>query len=158
MEKEALPLVVADVVAAKCGEIRSLSVAWCGVGKKALAAGHDPQSVAELMGLMASPTHFEKLISILAKEERRLVTFLKALRGLVDESGFDLVGWVAGIEEIQAELIRAGRTSELDTILGYVRCAAEFGDSAAIKDSLPEIVRGMLKEYGFEGQEGCLSS
>ncbi len=122
---------------------------------QALAAGASESAILALMGGFKSARTLDVL---LRSEAGELDGFLKRLRNLVDDSAFGFAAWLAAFECVQTHLSSNGRSASADSVLGYVQCSAEFGGSAESRSTLPEIIEGMLEQYGFEGQEGCGTS
>lgn len=155
MDQSSLPKTVSSAISAKCGSIVSLSMAWRSAALKALAAGASPRTVVCLIDGFQSPRVFDSLLASAAEEESGLDGFLEKLRTLVDGSAFDQASWLAAFEIVKGSLLGSGRVASSASILGYLQCSAEFGDSPGGRDGLVEIVKSMLDQYGFEGQEGC---
>lgn len=157
MRQSSLPNLVTSAISAKCGSIVSLSIAWRSAALKALDAGASPKTVACLIEGFQSPRVFDSLLASVAEEETGLDGFLEKLQTLVDGSAFDLASWLAALEIVKAFLLQSGRFASSASMLGYLQCSAEFGDSPGGRDGLVAIVTSMLDQYGFEGQEGCVT-
>ncbi|MDQ8185927.1 hypothetical protein [Pelagicoccus sp. SDUM812002] len=155
MSQSALPKTLLDAVTAKCGTIRSQSMAWERSLVKALASGASERSLLLLAEGFKSSRTLDTLAEGLVREPDGVDGFMRQLRTLVDESDFDLAAWLGAYECVQTHLSAAGRSASPSSIVGYVQCSAEFGGSAENRDSLPGIIGDMLEKYGFEGQEGC---
>lgn len=158
MEPSQLPESLKTAITAKCGSIVSLSIVWESSAQKALASGASPETVVSILAVMQSSRNFHALLAGLAEEQQSLDVFLRDFCALVDDSSFDFEAWMASYELVQRNLTEHGRSATPGSITGYIQCAAEFGDSLENRDSLPEIISGMLEQYGFEGQEGCGTS
>lgn len=154
MNPHSLPVPVAKAIEAKCGSIQSLALAWKAAAAKALAAGGSPERVALLVALYRSSRSLERLAEGLGSRERPLAAFCDELMARADESDYELADWVAAIERVQDDLLQRSRNASAFAVLGYVQCCADFGRSGPSRESLADLVEGMLKAYGFEGREG----
>jgi len=154
MDSHSLPTPVAKAIEAKCGSIQSLGLAWKGAAAKALAAGGSPEHVALLISLYRSSRSLERLAEGLAFQERPLGAFCAELLARADESDYDLPDWVAAVERVQDDLLKRSRNASSFAVLGYVQCCADFGRGGPSRESLGDLVGGMLAAYGFEGREG----
>lgn len=155
MNQTPVPEAIRSAITAKCGAIVSLSLSWESAVRKALAAEASPEAVVAALENMQSCRNFESLLAGLAQEGAGLDSFLGNVRGRVDESNFDLASWVASFEEVQAYLVDSSRSATPSSILGYIKCSADLGERMNPCESLLAVVRGMLDQYGFEGQQGC---
>ena len=104
-------------------------------------------------------SHFRKAAS--SKEEfakieaqiRNYPDFETALSGLaggIDDSSFPIEEWVEAIEAFFCN-ISPESIPNLQSVAGYITCCAESQVKYPIRPSLADVVREMLKEYGFDG-------
>ena len=113
--------------------------------------------MARLVGLLRSPRNLESLATGLAQEGQELDAFLEGLMPLVDESIYALREWIEAFECVQDSLTAQNRSASPSSIIGYVQCTAEFASHSEKCGTLPDLIRAMLDQYGFEGEEGCFT-
>ncbi|MDQ8182361.1 hypothetical protein [Pelagicoccus sp. SDUM812005] len=155
MSNPALPEALRNALAAKCGSIVSQTLLWQRSLESARASGASEASLLLLLDGFNSSRTVDALVVGVSDEAGGIDGFLDQLKELVDESAFDLRAWLSAFESVESHLATKGRWATASSILGYLQCSAEFGGSSENRQSLPEIVDGMLEQYGFEGQEGC---
>lgn len=155
MEPVELPKSVSDLITKKCGSIVSLKITWERSLRKLIQNGGSISAVVKLASALNSPAGVDALSSSLAVHGESVETFLTNLHRLVNETDFDFASWMRAIETVLLFLAKEGRVVSSDSILGYVHCSAEFAASSANHEPLDQIVGGMLKQYGFDGQDGC---
>ncbi len=155
MSQILLPESIRRVIEEKCGSIVSLSLAWERSASSAVASGASEGDVVSLVREFKSSRTLDAFVHGAADESQGVPGFLSELRSLVDESSFDFSSWLGAFEVVQTHLIANARRASVSSIVGYVQCSAEFGGSSESRESLPEIISGMIDQYGFEGQEGC---
>lgn len=155
MSQDPLPELIRRAVEEKCGAIVSLSLVWNRSASNALSSGVLESDLLILIREFKSSRTLDAFVQGAAEESRGVPGFLADLRSSVDESSFDFGAWLGAFEEVQAHLVANGRQASVSSIMGYVQCSAEFGSGSESRESLPEIIAGMLGQYGFEGQEGC---
>jgi hypothetical protein len=130
-------------------------MAWERSIARARAAGGSEESLLLLLKGFKSSRTLDAWVDGCVEEAGGIVGMLALLRASVDESAFDLASWLAAFEGVQVYLASRGRSASVSSVLGYLQCSAEFGGSGENRQSLPEIIDGMLEQFGFEGQEGC---
>lgn len=155
MSQSSLPESIRRVIEEKCGAIVSLSLAWERSASSAVASGASENDVVSLVREFKSSRTLDAFVQGAADESQGVPGFLSEFRSLVDESSFDFASWLGAFEVVQTDLITNARRASVSSIVGYVQCSAEFGGSSESHESLPEIISGMIDQYGFEGQEGC---
>ena len=104
-------------------------------------------------------SHFRQAAS--SKEEfakieaqiRNYPDFETALSGLangIDDSAFPIEEWGKAIEAFFCNISQES-IPNLQSVAGYITCCAESQVKYPVRPCLGDVVREMLKEYGFDG-------
>ncbi|MBK1878416.1 hypothetical protein [Pelagicoccus mobilis] len=141
----------------KCGSIVSLSILWKKAAATLLESGASEASAVSLIDGLGSARSVEALVAGVSQEGRTVDEFLSGLSSSVDESIYSIDAWLEAFERVLARLVEENRRASPTSILGYVQCTAEFASQTAVHERLPDLIQSMLDEYGFEGEEGCVS-
>jgi hypothetical protein len=109
---------------------------------------------ATLANACSSPAQFSLMIEAFhehRKENPSGHSGYQLLVDQVDDSAFSLSEWVEACERIYSWLANNDRSAPLETILGYLRCSAEYVSTTFPHENLGEIVSEMLDNFGFDG-------
>lgn len=69
----------------------------------------------------------------------------------VDSSDYDLSQWIETIHVFKLWLDKEKRSSNFDTVLGYISCCTNSPENKMIKFKLVDILNDMIKTHGFNG-------
>ncbi len=128
----------------------------------ALSEGRTLQSEAQLgerafeqlLESCASPRQFAMMMEALdehAKEHPKRAKGFVLLAEQVDDSPYDLAGWVLAIEYFYDWLKQNKRQAAYESMLAYLGCCVEAVTSKPIKPHLKDLLADMLDEYGYQG-------
>ena len=105
--------------------------------------------LAYLRDAMADPGAFQKLESSL-REFHDFEAGLAKLATSIDESMFPGAEWAEALETFLGN-VPLTKIPSLCHMAGYLECCAQSQAGNPIQPAVPELVRQMLDEYGFEG-------
>lgn len=69
----------------------------------------------------------------------------------VDESDYSIGEWMEAIELFYLNV--KNPSSEIDPILGYISCSAQFSSKSGVQISLAKVVEEMIAQYGFHPEK-----
>jgi hypothetical protein len=69
----------------------------------------------------------------------------------VDESNYSLGSWLEAIETFHNWIMEHSKSTDLETLLGFLSCCTEANPNTPTEPKLKEVVLEMLEQYGFDG-------
>ncbi len=131
----------------RAGGVVSLQLAWSASLKKLASLGlNDTYARAVAEGCLA-PRDVELMTALLAGVEQVEDRFDETLKS----SAYALADFLGGVIALCRYLDRDRRQTNLEMVLGYVRCCEDGADDYPSATSFKDVVEAMLEEHGFTG-------
>ena len=119
------------------------------IAQRLRSAGLVEPAVREILANAPGPGFASRLAGLLTvKRDPSAQEVYNAFRHAVDDSDYPLGAWFQSLEAFYAWLGSRNRTAAFDDAVDYIGCCAAADNTG---HPLPDLVRMMLEEYGFEG-------
>ncbi len=136
----------------KSGGIQSSKTGWSNAVSRAENSGIQESSILTIAKVFQSPTTLIKLCeSASSNLKQDDFSLLGEIEKRSSDSAYTVEEWLQAMEVLVQYLIRAGRSSSLDMLLGYLACSADYLSQSVVSPSFSEGVADFLEEFGFEG-------
>ena len=110
-------------------------------------------SEAELEALVLASSSPQQLVIFVGYAHKAASedTYSETVLSRVDNSDYNLAGWLKAVEIFHNWLTQHHKTTNLEMMLGYLACYTDGSPNTPTELGFAEVVLGMLEQYGFDG-------